>query len=524
MTSRQDQTPAAIWGDTRPLARIARNLGTRYLMIFADTIIGLFMLPFNVTHLGKDAYGLWLLTASVTAYFSILDLGYGGALVKFVAQYRAWRDAKAINQIASTLFFLFAGVGLLSYGVAAAVAYNLPHLFAITPDQAPTGRAVLLIVAVQIALSFPFSVFGGVINGFQRYDTNNLVAIVSAVLVAAANVGVLLSGGGLVALVAWTTGIRIVALFVYRANAYRIFPALQVRLAHVRRARLREVTGFSVYSLIIDWANKLNYSIDPLVIGVFLGAAPVAVWGVAQRIVWAVQRLTNQLNGVLFPVVVDSDAGRRAEHLRAILLQGTRLSLATVVPITACLVMVAPPLVHAWVGADFAASAVIIQILSIAIAVRVGNATATTVLKGAGEHRFIALTNLGMSVVNVALSIALIGPLGLLGNALGTLLPVTAAALFLQFPAACRHTGVALNEGWRRGVWPAVWPAIPMALLLLGVRAYVPARLGAIAALSLAAALVYLTLFIAFAVGTRDRDLYLRKVRQLIVRTAPQAA
>ena len=30
-----------------------------------------------------------MLTASMTAYFSVLDLGYGGALVKFVAQYRA---------------------------------------------------------------------------------------------------------------------------------------------------------------------------------------------------------------------------------------------------------------------------------------------------------------------------------------------------------------------------------------------------------------------------------------------------
>ena len=33
-----------------------------------------------------------MLTASITAYFSVLDLGYSGALVKFVAQYRAKRD------------------------------------------------------------------------------------------------------------------------------------------------------------------------------------------------------------------------------------------------------------------------------------------------------------------------------------------------------------------------------------------------------------------------------------------------
>src|SRR5512135_1095278 len=157
-----------VWGDAeQPLVTIARNLATRYVMIFADAAIGLFMLPFNVSHLGKDAYGLWLLTASIATYFSILDLGYGGALVKYVAQYRAWRDRSAINEITSTLFFLFGIVGVASYLVAIGVAANVEHLFALDPSQVSTARTVLLIVAVQVAISFPFSVFGSVINGFQ---------------------------------------------------------------------------------------------------------------------------------------------------------------------------------------------------------------------------------------------------------------------------------------------------------------------------------------------------------------------
>jgi O-antigen/teichoic acid export membrane protein len=514
----------ALWGARQPLATIARNLFTRYMMIVADTLIGLFMLPFNVSHLGKDAYGLWLLTASITAYFSLLDLGYGGALVKFVAQYRAWKDARAINEIASTLFVVFAGIGVLSYGVAMVVAFNIQHVFAISPDQVAVGRTVLLIVSVQFALSFPFSIFGSVINGFQRYDANNLVAIVSSVLVAVANIVVLLSGGDLVHLVVWTTAVRIAALFVYRLNAYRIFPALSVRPSLARRARLREVTGFSVYSLMIDWANKVNYSIDPVIIGIFLGPAAVAVWGVAQRIVWAVQRLTNQLNSVLFPVVVDSDAGRRPDHLRAILLQGTRLSLATVVPIVACIVLVAPTLVKAWVGRDFGASAVVIQVLCLAIAVRVGNATAATLLKGAGQHRFIALTNLAVSAVNIVLSVILVQRYGLFGEALGTLIPVTLAAVFVVFPAACRRTALPLRDALRHGVWPALWPAVPVALVLLATRPYVPPRLGAIALFAAATGLMYLALFVAFALGTKDREMYLRKARQLVVRTSPAAA
>ncbi len=80
------------WGeDGAPISTFARNVGTRYVGIGVEAILGLLILPFNVGHLGKAAYGLWMLAASVTAYFSVLDLGYAGALVRFVAKYRARR-------------------------------------------------------------------------------------------------------------------------------------------------------------------------------------------------------------------------------------------------------------------------------------------------------------------------------------------------------------------------------------------------------------------------------------------------
>src|SRR5262249_53556067 len=124
---------------------IARNLSTRYLAIAAEMALGLVTLPFNLSHLGQSAYGLWTLTASVTAYFSVLDLGYSGALVKFVAQYRAKSDPKALNEILSTVFFVFATCGLTTCVAAAGLAYYLPHLFHLSPGQVPTGRIVLLI-------------------------------------------------------------------------------------------------------------------------------------------------------------------------------------------------------------------------------------------------------------------------------------------------------------------------------------------------------------------------------------------
>jgi O-antigen/teichoic acid export membrane protein len=508
-------------GETRT---IARNVSTRYLAIGVEALLGFAVLPYNVAHLGPAAYGLWMLTGSITAYFSVLDLGYGGALVKFVAQYRARRDIRALNEILSTLFFLFLGFGVLTYVAAIAAAVYLDRLFQIAPEQVQIGRIVLLIISLNVAAGTAFSVFGAVINGFQRYDLNNGVGAVSSVLTAAVNVAVLAAGYGLVELVAATTLVRLLTYGVYRANAYRVFPELRIRPRWFRRERLREVTMFSVYMLLIDWANKLNYSVDAIVIGIFLNTSAVAIWTVGQRLAELVQRLTTQLSDVLFPTVVDHDAGARLERLQAIFVQGTRLSLATVIPMACGVMLMAQPLIEAWVGPGFAASVGVLRLLAFTVIVRIGTATAVTLLKGAGEHRLVAFATLASAVANLALSIAIVRPLGLAGVAIGTLVPVCLASILVVFPAGARRVGLPLTRAFADAVWPAAWPALAMTAFVLATRALVPVRIVPIALELTLASAVYVLVFVFFGLSGTERRVYLAQVADMLQRRAPAAA
>ena len=497
----------------QPLRTLARNVGTRYLFVVIEMVVGLLTLPFNLHHLGTEAYGLWMLTAGITVHFSILDLGYGGAIVKFVAQYRAKRDAQGLNEIASTLFVLFTALGALVYAIVVALAFNLDAFLNITPAQAETGKWILLIVGLNAAVNFGFSTFGGICAGFQRYDINNTVAIASSFVVAAVNVVVVLLGYGLIPLVAATTAVRLATYLIYWRNAYKVFPLLRVRPTLFRRGRLREVTAFSIYASMIDWANKLNYKLDELVIGIFLGAAPVAIWAVADRIISATQRLTNQGNTVLFPLIVDSDESQKLGRLQTVLIEGTRLSLATVTPIAIVLIVLSEPIVRAWVGPAMLGAVPVIQVLAIAVACRVATATGTTLLKGSGHVRYLAFVNLGTGIVNVALSAALIRSFGLVGVAIGTLVPIMFASIFLTFPAACRRVQVPLGHAARRAIWPALWPGIAVALALAAVHR--PSDTLAAALVQAAAAgLLYAGLFM-IAVGRRDRAVYSARIWEL---------
>jgi O-antigen/teichoic acid export membrane protein len=406
----------------------------------------------------------------------------------------------------------------VTYLAAIVLAANLDRLVHLEPAQVRTGQIVLLVTSVNVALGTAFSVFGAITNGFQRYDLNNMAGAVCSLLVALANVTFLAAGFGLVGIVVATTAVRMLAYVVYRRNAYRVFPGLKLRPQYVSSVRFREVTSFSVYVLAMDWAKKLNYSIDALVIGVFLNTSAVAVWSIGQRLAEATQRLTSQLSDVLFPVVVDHDTSSRADRLQAVFLVGTRLSLASVTPIVGALLLMAGPFVHAWVGPAFSESVAIVQVLAITVALRVGSGTASTVLKGAGRHRLVAGANLAAAAANVTLSVVLIGYLGLLGVALGTLVPVGVVCVCVIFPAGCRRVGITVAQGFVEAVWPALWPVAPMGAYVLATRSLVGASLPAIVANMAAGALVYAVAFFAFGLTSAERRFCVSKLGEATAR------
>jgi O-antigen/teichoic acid export membrane protein len=382
------------------------------------------------------------------------------------------------------------------------------------PGQVRTGQIILLITALNVSLGTVFSVFGAVINGFQRYDINNVTGTLCSAAVAVANILVLMAGFGLIALVAVTTTVRVLAYFIYRGNAYRVFPHLHLRPTYVRRERFREVTSFSVYVFAIDWARKLNFSIDAIVIGIFLNTSAVAIWSIGQRLTEATQRFTNQLTDILFPVVVDHDTSSRLNRLQAVFTVGTRLSMAMVVPIATGLVIMADSIVYAWVGPAFEESILILQLLTVTVAIRVATAMASTVLKGAGRHRLMALANLATAGANVILSVILIKSLGLKGVAIGTLVPVGIECLFVIYPAACHRVGMTTLQAASESLWPALWPAIPMALYLVATRPLVKPSLLIVAANLVAGGLVYAAVFFAFGLTLDERRFCLSKLSE----------
>ena len=58
--------------------RIVQNIFSNWFALAITTLVGFFLSPYVVHHLGNLTYGVWVLTLSFTAYMNLLDLGLGG--------------------------------------------------------------------------------------------------------------------------------------------------------------------------------------------------------------------------------------------------------------------------------------------------------------------------------------------------------------------------------------------------------------------------------------------------------------
>jgi len=337
-----------------PVQNLLTGTATKYVLLAVNVGLGVFMMPFTLRHLGTADYGLWMLVASMTYYFQLLDLGYGSGLVRHVSDADARNNTDRVNQILSTFAVVYSGLGLAAAaGVAGIVFFVIPHFPNLPAEHVWRAQALLAIMGARIAIGFPMTVFGAVTTARQRFALNNVVAIGFACANAAATYLVLAAGHGLLTLVAVTTAVNISSYAAYAWTARRAFPQIRLRPSSFSRALVGEVTAYSIYLFIIDIAIQIGFNLDNVVVGAVLGTSAVAIYAVALRIADYQRQLCNQFNGLLFPIVVRFGAAGQRDALRQLMIDSTRIALTLVVGVTICVIAFGRPLVVHWMGPQF---------------------------------------------------------------------------------------------------------------------------------------------------------------------------
>ena len=490
---------------------------TKYVLLAANITIGVFLMPYTVRHLGTSEYGLWMLVASMTAYFSLFDLGYGNGLVRHVAHADARGNVEVVNQILSTFVVVYVGLGVLVVVAAAGMMIWVPHFPKLNASEVPLARFILAVIGVRIALGFPMTVFGAVTTARQRFALNNLVATVSAIVNAIVQFTLLARGYHVRAVVAGSVAVDLLTYAGYASTAKLAFPALRLRLSMFRTSLVRDVTAFSLYVFVISVAVQIGFNLNNIVVGAALGTSAVAVYAVTLRLAEAQRNLSNQFNTLMFPVVVRYGAVNDPDALRRMLIEGTRLALTLVCGLTVCLIGFARPLITRWMGPGFDGAVLPLYVLAVTGIILTGQMPLGNILLGTGRHRLVAFVSLAEAVVNFALSILLVRRFGLVGVAFGTAIPVFVANVFVLAPAVCRQLDVSL-VGFGRAV--ATAPLVGAAVSSLAVwvvrTAWPPQSLLAIMVEGAFAGIVYLAALWMLGLDRSLRERYSAFGRQLV--------
>ncbi len=502
--------------------RLLRGAASNYVGRLSAAATSLLLTPFLLHTLGPDAYGLWVLVGSFFAYGALLDLGIGGAVVKYVSEHAARGEAGRASAVVATAMRLYLVLGLIAAAAGVALAPYVPRLV----DLPPAGRAavvpLVVLTGVNVGATIALTPTAVALQGLQRYDLYNLVGIAGTLLAAAATVVVVLAGGGVVGMAWVALAVTAATRWAYFGMIRRAAPELRFGWTRASRAVGRRILSFSAASFLTQLGGRLSTRTDEVVIATLLPLGAIAPYAVARKLAEAAQLLADQFLKMLMPLASELDAVGDRERLRSLYVVGTRLTLAIVVPSAVLLVHYAAPILSAWVGPSYAGAAELVVLLALAGLVDSSQWAAAAVLQGMARQRLLAAASVGAGLANVVLSIVLARVLGLAGVAWGTLIPATVASLGVILPYAMRTLEIAPAAAAREIWLPGLLPALPMAAALAVLdRLLAPESFAAVVAAALCGGAVYAVAYLAMPAVGPERELA-RRAAARVVRFAPR--
>jgi O-antigen/teichoic acid export membrane protein len=355
-----------------------------------------------------------------------------------------------------------------------------------------------------MGLTLPGTAVTALLQGLHRYDLANVVATGATLLSALATFVVLSIGGGLLWMVGVNIPIALVAPLVGLLLARRVAPELQAGWRGARWSQVRPILSFSSSAFVIRAAGYLQSKTDEIVVGTFLPLSAVAPYSVGHRLSDLVAVVSDQFLNVVPPVASEAHARAEPEALQELYIASSRMTLAIAVPIACTLMVLAEPLLGAWVGPAFAGGWPLVTVLTAAAVVDACARPGAVVLQGMSRHRPVAIVALGAGVLNLALSVILVQRVGAVGVALGTLI-ASLAACALVLPYTLRRVGVS-SLRWGRDVLLAVLvPGICQLLVLRGLDSVVqPDSALLLLGVALAGGCVYVVVYLG--VGARNME------------------
>ena len=471
--------------------QLIRGVTMNWLALATSMLLGFFLSPFVVHHLGDASYGVWTVVVSIASYMGLLDLGLRGAITRTVSRAFTLENHQESSNAVSAGLLLRLGISAIVLTVSFAISRVAPLVFHVPQQLATAAQWAILITGINVSVNLTCGVFGGVLVGLHHFDAVSSITMLQTAARAVGILWLLSHGHGIVALA--LCELTAVALgnsaIVWRC--FRKYPQLCIRLTKPDRAMLRELSVYGVWAAVFNLGQQLIYYSDNLVIAGFVSAAAVTTYAIGGNLVEYLRSVVSSMTSTFTPLASSLEASGGDAPLRRLLIQGTRAAFLVALPIEIAFLLRGSTFIRLWMGPQYAiTSGHVLQILVIAQVFLNGSHSPTAILYGTSKHRINAFWVLAEAAANLTLSIILVRRIGVIGVAWGTLIPSAAVALLLRPRYVANMLELPFRtllwQGWFRPLLAAIpyaiacyladklWPAQSLLMFIAQTAALLP--------------------------------------------------
>ena len=439
-----------------------------YVSIAVNMVVGLLYTPYMLRMLGQSEYGLYSLAASIIAYLTVLDLGFGNAIVRYTAKFRAEGRQQEQEEMFGMFFLLYIGIGVVALIVGSVLSLNVENLFSrsMTATEVSRTRIMLWLMTFNLAFTFPMSIWGSIMTAYERFVFQRLVSIIRSVLNPVVMVLLLVVGYKAVAMVVVTTVFNVVTLLInWRYCKTRL--SVKLRFARFKWKFLKEVSIYSFWIFLNAIMDRIYWSTGQFVLGVYRGAVAIAVYAVAIQLQSMYMLFSTAISGVFLPKVTAMVTRENNEKaISDLFIRTGRLQYIVMAFILSSFIVFGKAFIRLWAGAGYEDAYYISLMFFIPLTVPLIQNLGITILQARNQMKFRSVLYVIIALASLGLSILLAKPYGGYGCAFATSLALLLGQVVIMNIYYQRKQHLDIFRFWKEIAKMSVVPAV---LVVAGV-------------------------------------------------------
>ena len=497
-----------------PVNQLKAGVVLNYVVIILNTVVGLLYTPYMLRMMGQSEYGLYSLVASVIAYLTVLDLGFGNAIVRYTAKFRAEKKTEEQYEMFGMFLLLYLVIGIIAFGIGLGLYFNVGTLFGntMTAVELDRARIMMLLLVANLAFTFPMSIWGSIIQAYEDFVFQKSLNIFRIILNTAVMICLLHFGYKAVAMVVVQTIFNVLTLvvnFIYCRRKLNIH--IYFRFKHFHWGFLKEVAIYSFWIFLNAIMDRVYWSTGQFVLGAMVGTAAVAVFAIAIQLEGMYMQFSTAISSVFLPKVTAMVATNRSrKEISDLFIRTGRIQYIVLAYILSGFIIFGRQFIELWAGADYSDAYIISLLFFIPLTVPLIQNLGITILQARNEMKFRSVLYIIIALVSLAMQIVLTRFFGGIGCAMGVSGALVVGQILIMNVYYRRRQDLDIKTFWKEISKMSIIPIVLIFSSMLVIRHFFALDSWGKLILGIAAfSLVYIPLFFRFSMTDDERNLFI---------------